>query len=80
MIRTITLRLPEEIRDSARRHAATDGVSMNTWLIRLIDAEISHRATNPDADSAPSPATVSAPTIRQAGARVIRRARPDAAP
>ncbi|MCM3882713.1 Arc family DNA-binding protein [Frankia sp. R82] len=52
MIRTITLRLPDEVREATRRHAASDGVSMNTWLIRLIDTEISRRRSDAGASEA----------------------------
>lgn len=34
----ITLRLPESLKDTAERAAAAEGVSVNTWLVRAVQA------------------------------------------
>jgi hypothetical protein len=34
----ITLRLPESLKDTVERAAATEGVSVNTWLVRAVQA------------------------------------------
>ncbi|WP_462166868.1 hypothetical protein [Frankia sp. AiPs1] len=64
MIRALTLRLPDEVREAVRRHATHDGVTMTTWITRLIDAEHSRRtddhtqlgATTQTSETGPNPA------------------------
>lgn len=40
---TFTFRMPEPVRQVAASAAAKDRVSLNAWLLRLIDAELAKR-------------------------------------
>jgi hypothetical protein len=50
----ITLRLPEGLKDQAERAAASEGISVNAWLVRAVAAAISGRS----GPQAPFPGTV----------------------
>lgn len=39
MQRTLTLRLSDDDYEAVKRYAQADGVSMNTWVERLLDTE-----------------------------------------
>jgi hypothetical protein len=43
----ITLRLPEHLKESVERAAATEGISVNAWLVRAIWAAVSSGRTAP---------------------------------
>ncbi len=56
-----TLRLPEHLKARAEAAAARDGVSVNTWLVRAVQAALEQPAGRPAVQNRPS---------RQGGGRV----------
>lgn len=42
-VERLTLRLPAELKELAARHADSSGVSLNTWLTRLVSHEAGRR-------------------------------------
>ncbi len=42
-VERLTLRLPAELKEMAARHADSSGVSLNTWLTRLVSHEAGRR-------------------------------------
>lgn len=43
----ITLRLPEHLKEAVERAAATEGISVNAWLVRAISGAVSSSRTPP---------------------------------
>ena len=43
-VERLTLRLPAELKELAAQHADSSGVSLNTWLTRLVSHEAGRRA------------------------------------
>jgi hypothetical protein len=43
----ITLRLPEHLKEAVERAAATEGISVNAWLVRAISGAVSGSRTPP---------------------------------
>jgi hypothetical protein len=50
----ITLRLPEQLKESVERAAATEGISVNAWLVRAIWGAVSGPRTPPPPPPGPS--------------------------
>jgi hypothetical protein len=51
----ITLRLPEQLKESVERAAATEGISVNAWLVRAIWSAVSGPRTPPPPPYPPGP-------------------------
>lgn len=51
----ITLRLPEQLKESVERAATTEGISVNAWLVRAIWAAVSGPRTPPPPPFPPGP-------------------------
>jgi predicted HicB family RNase H-like nuclease len=45
----ITLRLPENLKEQAERAAATEGISVNAWLVRAVAVAVTGDRPNPPA-------------------------------
>src|SRR5215468_7164730 len=43
----VTLRLPEPLKEQVERAAATEGISVNSWLVRAIGAAVTGRPPTP---------------------------------
>lgn len=51
----ITLRLPEQLKESVERAAGAEGISVNAWLVRAISAAVSRPPTAPYPPKPPYP-------------------------
>jgi hypothetical protein len=51
----ITLRLPEQLKESVERAAATEGISVNAWLVRAIWGAVAGGRTPPPPPPPPGP-------------------------
>jgi len=49
----VTLRIPESLKDAAERAAAAEGISVNSWLVRVVHNALMGGRTGPGPSSSP---------------------------